>query len=280
MSGKSVILTIIAAALFFGGMISGCNRNRDNRVAMNNRRQPRADSPRAPAAPSAPRGVRPAEVLSASVKRPRANRQYSSAPTMASAPYTPPQPVRSAYPHPNAYAQQPIYTVSTSKIYEPLPEPIPVPNAPVYTGPVMYAGPTYHSSESPVYISEPYVLDPVPMPVSSTPELAMARAALEPIQVPNTYIPQVQQLQAPPPVMRQEPVQRVPLPELEPVRYHRVANTPASSPQAVPVMMSTVPAQWDAHDRRDVQRALAPLAQPNTSTSQNWVSGPTTAFRF
>ena len=302
MPNKRVILSIFAAALVFGVAVSGCNRDRDARVAMDSRRQGQQNNrqPRAEGRDRrknvsrdrnnvavASRTVRPAEVLSASAHRP-ARRSRPAAPVSRpySAPYEAP-----------SYGQPYIQAVShgLAQAYEPLPEPIPVSElyrTQGYSGTYAAAAPSYPSASSsyassyststqpvfvsatevaPMYASEPYVLP-------SSPELAMARASLEPVEVaaPVYYAPSMQPIQAVEYVQPMErPVFGVPIPELEPVRYPGVAvQQPVQAPAPLPVALNS--GRQGAPVRvPEKQRALAPLPQP-----QGWVPSPaTTAMR-
>lgn len=271
MPNRTVVLSILTAALLFGAAISGCNRNRDTCAAANAPRQERRTKNR-DVAYAGNRSVRPAEVLSASAYRPqRRPAARESLPYVAS-PVSRPQP---AY-----YTQQ--YTTSgdLARVHEPLPEPVPVhevfPNYPVAQ---TYQPAPYYSQPAQYYQQPtPYYPQLVQMNHPS-PELAMAQANLQPLPMPV-------------PVTQMQPVQPVvvptvrpdqfgaPIPELEPIRYHRVANNPppAPMPAPVPVMMSSGSNRGRQGDSREMQRALAPLPPPGGS-SQEWVASPTTAMR-
>lgn len=281
MPSKKVILAILAIALAFGAVVSGCNRNRETRVAQAGKKRQTQTGNKRPSSSknTAKRGgsrrgresvreielaqapaVRPAEVLSATVRRPRGP---------------------SARPYPGQYQTQPIYqqnyqplpvyatSYDLAKVHEPLPEPIPVSQ--------LYS----YSQPQPVYQPQPYAAPavyaaPAPAPEPAwvaypSPELAMASAVLEPVSfaapayasqpaATTTFVPPIE------PRMFQAPI-----PELDPVRYQRVA---AGQAQQIPVLMSgpvpvPVPA-WSASPQ--------PVAQPAPTRIQGWIPSPATAM--
>lgn len=152
-----------------------------------------------------------------------------------------------------------------AQVYEPLPEPVPVHE--VFPG--------YPAPQAAQYQPVQYYPQPVQV-IHPSPELAMAKAAFEPLPTP---VPQMQQPVQPIVVPAVRPDQfSAPIPELEPIRYHRVANNPPPTPVPVPLMMSSGNNRAQQRDSREMQRALAPLSQPS-STGQDWVSSTTTAMR-
>ena len=257
MGHKRVIIALLAAAALFGAAISGCNRNREPRVASAGKPRQQRQSRREVEDNAV---VRPAEVLSASAQR------TSSAQRTAR---------RQNRPQPQYYRDAQPDQFQQLAAYEPLPEPIPVSElyktqqptttyayASEPTQPQAYqlqTGPYYASAGSPPvynqtsvpaqthyaqasyqpspYMSEPYTLQPSQTQpayyekvydrqpvqvVHPTPELAMARAKL---QGPALLIDQV--------IIAEEPIDvplptpesfHVPIPELEPMRYTRASN--------------------------------------------------------
>lgn len=150
MRRKSLIITILTAAILFGVVISGCKR--DNRTAMNTRRQsqPRQQDRRYD------NNIRPAEVLS--VATPRPPRQDGTASFVVDYPVQMVEVAQNTYVLPPATVQ-PAYTYETYT----LPEPTPV-----------YA------------VYEPQQSSQIMQP----PELAMARASLPPPSpAPAVYRP-------------------------------------------------------------------------------------------
>ena len=278
MPNKKVILAVLAAALLFGVTVSGCNRNREPCVASLDTRHRQQRARRDLDSGS----TRPAEVLSASVRRTPQPRQTLD--------YQYSQPVVNSY-YPNG--------VQMAQVYEPLPEPIPVEHLPqyrqqqaaYYNNPAYSSGGTYYAQSQPYY-AQPYqqasgyvqtsYYEPIEV-IHPTPELAMAKAQLQnPPVITPVYSQPVQTYVPAPVVMEARPA---PIPELEPVRYQRVAHRQVVSepppPAPVPVMMSNVPARSEQRHapRNDVQRALAPLSQTGAPPGQGWVSSPTTAMR-
>ena len=282
MPTKSLVITLLAAALLFGMAISGCNRNRDDRYAMNNRKPAKQSGRRDQRTRES--GVRPAEVLSASTRRQAPRGQMPRGPGTADLVQVPyyAQPayasVPSQYQNHDVYYAQPQASYTVAQAYEPLPEPVPV-----YGG-YQAAPVAYHVPQAQTTYAQPYVYenDLVTIHSSPSPDLAMAKAMLEPMPaqpvfVPSTYQQQPVQYAAPAPVVYQQAIP-APIPELEPVRYHRVAAVPAQPQRAAPVMMSASPARYESRNNRDVQRALAPLPSPAVA-EREWVASPNTAMR-
>jgi hypothetical protein len=272
MPSKRVILAIIAVALAFGVAVSGCNRNREPRMAQSgakrqtknakNSREKKPDERMLAQAPA----VRPAEVLASSVRRPQQRRSSSARSVNSQL-----QPM-----YQQNYQPLPVYASSRdlARVHEPLPEPVPVSQLygqyaqtqPAYQ-PQTYGAPTVYSSP---------VIAPVPEPariVHPSPELAMARASLEPVPfVAPAQVPQVQPVGFVPPIDPR--MFSAPIPELEPVRYQRVA---ANQPRRVPVLMSgrPVPA-WNASQQPVPQSSYE--AQESPAEIQGWVPSPATAM--
>lgn len=194
MRNKSIVITILAVALLVGVTVSGCNR--DKRTAMNTNRQSRSRY----AEPA--RGVRPAEVLSASAYRPRPEGTASFVIPASDAPAVVAQ---------NVHVQPVAYTTAYA-------EP-----TPTYTSQYgySYSYSTPAPQQSQVYTYEQYK-------AAHTPELTMARASLPspPPQQPAVY-------QAP---AHYGP----PIPELEPVRY-RVPSERTTNRPAAEIIMSAAP---------------------------------------
>ncbi len=272
MPSKRVILAIIAVALAFGAVVSGCNRDSETRMAQagrksqketakkswrramgeKNRTDSRADRRRgaddielaqAPA-------VRPAEVLAATVRRPQQRR----------GPAERPQPMyqQNYQPLPVAIAM----SQNLARVQEPLPEPIPVSQ--------------YMQTRTAPYYSTSQVAPAPQQVVHPSPELAMARAALEPVSfAAPVFAPRIQPISAVPPIEPQ--MFRAPIPELEPVRYQRVAAT--GQPRQIPPLMS-----GSASARRDSLRPIAQEtrgadeSQPSLPRIQGWVPSPVTAM--
>lgn len=288
MPNKKVVLAALAAALLFGVVISGCNRNREPSVASAERRQRQQQRTRRDLDTGT---TRPAEVLSASVRRtpqPRQTPDYQySQPTV--------KPTVHSY-----YANG----VQMAQVYEPLPEPIPVEHLPAYrqqqatyyaSSGTYYAdgGSSYYAQQSQPYYAQPYqatsyaqtsYYEPIEV-IHPSPELAMAKAQLQnPAVITPVYTQPMPQTYIPVPVVEARPA---PIPELEPVRYQRVAQrqiyVEPPPPAPVPVMMSAAPARHGQQSlpRNDTQRALAPLSSQSQQPvqSQGWVSSPTTAMR-
>lgn len=265
MPNKSVVLTIMATALLFGVVSSGCNRNRNDQVAVASARRhtgQRRDTDRS---------VRPAEVLSVSVRRSRPQgRRGVEAVAHTSPPRHQSQP-QYAYSHsaPAAGYAEHVYVQSGNLAqYEPLPEPIPIPNGSVYQ-PRSLSGYDAAAEPAPAYAAY------------SPPELALARAAMEPMPIPSAPASQSHQQPIPvvvPPV-RSDPPLQAPIPELEPTLYRRVsAPIPGIAAAPAPATARARPAspRLDEHD--DLQRALSPLSR-RSSPSQDWVASPLTAMR-
>ncbi|MCC8167378.1 MAG: hypothetical protein LIQ31_14865 [Planctomycetes bacterium] len=317
---RYVVLAILAAMVATGVSISGCNRNRDNRLASNTRRAQGTSARRT----GEDRPVRPAEVLSASARRNNRPRRSPAATydriranqaITASAPAVPaPAPIEYYSPSP-APVPVPAPRYEYAYVNEPLPEPVPV-MSPVYTLPTTTAdGGTFHS--------QPYYLEPVyspaaPAPVyqpavyamaepayvapaHQTPELAWARAALEPMAM----APAMPLRSAAKPVaypggfVNPEPITPVcyptpqgtevcypvPIPELEPVRYRRVATnwsgpgqtTSATQVPTVPILpaiSSVQPAQPVQPLQPARQPQFQPLLQPIRETASQTTARP------
>ncbi len=285
MPSKKVILAMLAVALAFGVVVSGCNRDGETRMARaDGKRQPsgkkqrqtknagsRRDRTRGTELAQAP-AVRPAEVLASTVRRPRqAGRPAAS---MTRSMDTRPQ-------YQQNYQPLPV-TIATSRnlarVQEPLPEPIP---AALYYSQAAYQAqsypaPAYEAYAAPVVHSAPLIVptaDPAPI-AHPSPELAMARAALEPapFAAPG-YAQQPRPAGYVPPIEPQ--MFRAPIPELEPVRYQRVAAAP---PRVAPVLISgpVVPVPtWSDAPRTGGQNARD--AQPPRQ-EQGWVPSPATAM--
>ncbi len=268
---RYVVLAILAAMVATGVSISGCNRNRDNRLASNTRRAQGTSARRT----GEDRPVRPAEVLSASARRNnrprrspaatyeriRANQAITSSAPAVSAP----APIKYYSPAPSSASYMPpAPRYEYAYVNEPLPEPVPL-MSPVYTLPTATAdNSTFHS--------QPYYLEPVyspaaPAPVyqpavyamakpayvapaHQTPELAWARAALEPMAMVPAAAPRqpAKPVSYPGGFVNPEPITPVcyptpqgtevcypvPIPELEPVRYRRVATNWSATGQTAP----------------------------------------------
>lgn len=165
----------------------------------------------------------------------------------------------SAYrPLPPAYSAP--VTVAHAQAYSP---------TPVYTQQTTYAAPSTHGG----YLTQEQYIQAYnsgyhysqPAYVHPTPELAMARATAPRSPVQPAYTPPARRAAQPP------------IPELAPPRYQRGPNSPATQRPVAEVMMSRANGR---HDRQEVQRALAPLAQPaQQQQPQPWVASPTTAMR-
>lgn len=295
MSKRMVVLSVLAAAMLFGVITSGCNRNRDVSDSRRSRQEKRDQTRKQSKTKKAKQterydddsrllsmresGPRPAEVLASTVRR-SPNRN------------APPERARPRGPA----SARPISANEFARPgYEPLPEPVPVQaqapaGYPYYQQPRLatyqpepnpYGGmlPQFGFTEAVVPydgILEPGYLQtysaPAYDPMSAatmSPQLTMAQAALEP--APVQYIPSaaVEDLVVPTINVQQF---SAPIPELEPVRYHRVA-TPEPAPLPKPVMMS-----GNTVRQTDVERALTPLAAP-TQTPREWVPSPATAMR-
>lgn len=287
MSKRIVILGCLVVAMLFGVVLSGCNDNREQ--ARRDKRERRSDSDRgrrdrrtarvdrrdddsSPLISMRSDRQHPAEVLSASVRRsPESDRRAEQR--------RPSRPM----------AIQPIYThefTEFASVSEARPAPVPA----AADGSYMYYvrdshvnAPTQYGYSEPGYLSDAYspnmaVYDPPVPVVVLSPQLSMAQAVLEPAPLASVYIPtadtrdlvvpaiQVQQLSAP-------------IPELEPVRYQRIA-TPEPSSAPKPVMMSggTAPRPASLSRTSEVERALAPLSSP-AQAGREWVPSPVTAMR-
>ncbi len=201
MSHKSMVLTIIGAALVIGLGVAGCNHNR-RRVA--------SAAPSARQASRQAQNTRPAEVMAATAMRPaRAENVYAnyvaqrnSVPVqdyyLASAPQTYAAPV---------VVQPQMYYPQPQVAYQPVAQPV------QYARPITYPQPT--PIAQPVRTVEPRVYHP-------TPELAMA-AAMQPR--PVVYQP------AP-------PTRPAPIPELSPVRAQQLPSVVQHRRPAAEIMMS------------------------------------------
>ncbi len=255
MPNKSIVLMVGAAALAFGLILSGCNRNNRSATAMKTTRNPS----------SAAQGARPAEVLSASAFRPPAYSAPEAAPTLAQVRPQPvqPQPVQPQYataqyvqPRPAAtYTPQPRY--AQASVSQPQYATVQyAPSEAYYDNPQLAYAHAVHFSSAPV------------RPVQPTPDLAMAKAALPP-PVPVR-----------PAAVEVVPAgyQRAPLPELEPARFQRLPTDRGAARPAAELMMSSGAA---GTDRQEIQRALAPLADARSQpdSRQGWVASPVTAMR-
>lgn len=344
MSTKSIIVAIFALALVFGVVASGCNRNRDNSVASAKTRRQSSKKHEL----SSVRNVRPAEVLSASAYRPpvRRKRQPPESPRRQPTMYNNYNNTNGYYTAPYQQ-QQPAYSSASYQVaqaYEPLPEPVPVSQlnntgtasfidsgTSYYTttpASYNYAQPEYYTNQTtnnrtntrygdlPEYAYKPsrpdraaYAPPPPMVARPQSPDLAMARAHLSPLPVPQTqtYAPSAPaapvmqnntgrynyNLTPVPPV---EPSQfSAPLPELEPVRYQRVANTRTShAPRQVPQVPVVAPGQgWQQQQQPQQQQAqfrqlqpvggfggdiaqaertaFAPMEQTRQDTARDWV---------
>lgn len=267
MPNKSVILTIVATALLFGVVGSGCNRSRNDQVAAANRKKP--DSQRHDTA----RGVRPAEVLSVSVRRSQRQSGHNqvAAASYASVSEPQPQPYYSSksYSEP-AYVEHVYVQSGNLAQYEPLPEPIPVPSAASYQYQTQYS--TEYLAQAPVQASALSY---------TTPDLALARAAMEPVQLQSASAqPYSQPVQIVVPPVRSDSPAQAPLPELEPVLYRSVSATAPGIAAMPPVVtMARPPSGARRESHGDLRRAaLSPLS-PQSSPSQDWVASPLTAMR-
>ncbi len=269
MGRNRILITVLAAAALFGAAISGCNRNREPRLADASQRRgarPRSRSRAETTEYAAP--VRPAEVLSASARRMAPMRRTARQPDRRA------QEQRYAGARAREYSQPVPYVRGRDLAqYEPLPEPVPVnelyaARTEGYSRTQAYqtqSGPYYAASgASPVYnrtsvpaapavaqsafISAPYTLEPSrtqpgmfekvyegndgrgqPVPPYASPELTVARAQLQ------GSAPLARAIEVPLPTPDSFPV---PIPELEPIRYSRA---PAGRPP-VPVAMAPAPA--------------------------------------
>lgn len=288
MPNKRVILAIVAVALVFGVVVSGCNRNRDTRMTQagtrrqakepKNRKENRRERERGRELAQAP-AVRPAEVLASSVRRPQ-QRRRSGAP-MARPVNMPAQSV-----YQQNYQPLPVVVATSyelARVHEPLPEPVPVSQLypqTTYSQPY-YQAQTYSAPSYDVYGATGVYSDPAPVysePIQiihPSPELAMARASLEPVPMAApAYVPQNQPANIVPPIEPQ--MFRAPIPELEPVRYQRVA---AKQSRQVPVLMSGPVPAWSSPAQPEVRRVTyETLPQPASAPTQGWVPSPTTAM--
>lgn len=263
MPNRSMVLTIIAVALVFGATISGCKRDRDDRVAVNTSNPARRDQ-RPERIRDNRHAVRPAEVLSASAYRPRQQRP----PARETLAYSQ-RPVTYAQPAP--YRPQPaqaVYATSYNlpQVAEPLPEPVPVHQVfPHYSPePVQHQAAAYY----PAPVQQVY----------STPQLAMAKSNVAAPAAP-IYASPAQPMPPPVSVPALKSEQLIaPIPELEPTRFHRVAVAPpVGSHSRQPAGIRSSAPGTNLSER---QRALAPLPQPPFNSGQGWVSSPaTTAMR-
>lgn len=260
MPNKSVILTIVATALLFGVVGSGCNRSRNDQVAAANRKKP--DSQRHDAA----RGVRPAEVLSVSVRRSQRQSGHTevAAASYASVSAPQPQPYYSSqsYSEP-AYAEHVYVQSGNLAQYEPLPEPIPIPSTASYQYQTQYS--TEYLAQAPVQASAASY---------TTPELALAKAAMEPLQLQSAPVqPYSQPAQiVVPPVWSDSPAQ-APLPELEPVLYRSVSSTAPGIAAMPPVVTMARPSSAARRDNNhgDLRRAaLSPSRRSRPRARTGW----------
>lgn len=295
-----VVLTVLAAAMLFGVAISGCNRNRNNQYSANNSGQQINDR-RDPS-----RHARPAEVLAVTVHRSAARRPAAASipPLEQTTPYyaiTQPTYVsRSSYPQ---YAENVYVRSSNLSQYEPLPEPVPVeslrtyqpavetysPSAGSYGGghqeAYEYVQPTHYTEPAPyaqphqVYQAPPqlHAAAPAPSakPVLLSPELALAKAAMEPVApAPMVPVPHTSATSAPAGVPQAH--QPAPLPELEPVRYRRAMDS-QSIARIHPAAMYPPAPSGRASNVPSGQSAPAPVAL--SSSTRDWVAPPLTAMR-
>lgn len=216
------------------------------------------------------------------------NAPIQTAPAYSPAIYS--QPVAAQRPYYEMYTPQPTYTATQPVQVQETRYQAPAarandPNNPYGHLPEYAYKPRQQSYSPPVPVSAPVRVRP------QSPDLAMARAGLDPVPAPppggySQRVPSVQPIgaigggapsggygnyrysgEAVPPVdPRQFPA---PLPELEPVRYQRVANNAPESrsvPQ-IPVLMSSRP-QQQQQQQPARQRALAPL----DDSGGDWVS--------
>ncbi len=250
MPSARIIAAIMGAALLVGAVVSGCNRNRDVSAANSRRPAQNAVSDYSDLA-QAPMVSRPAEVLAATVRRPQRNRpatpdtRRAVRETMYHDYYQPGYPPASLSPQSAAELAR----------YEPLPEPVPV--ADLY-------------GRRNAYASQPARPAPIAPVVHPSPELAMARAALMREHPAPASVPAQSAGFVVPPI---EPyLFSAPIPELEPVRYQRVAaQTRQRQSRSIHDVSAVTPAAGDA------RRALEPLGRPVPSP-QGWVPSPVTAM--
>ncbi|MCC8181240.1 MAG: hypothetical protein LIP23_10075 [Planctomycetes bacterium] len=258
MSTKTVFTILALACLGLGIGISGCNRSRDTAMRPTKRN---------------PNAVRPAEVLSASAYRPPVQRHIAAAPaqpgyiqtnqpqpgyqtaamTQPRQQFQPRQPQQHQQQQ-RQYAQQPqqYYAMAPAAMVQSRPHQQVTRSVPASREPAQ--GYQYIPAQSRQRPERQY---------HPTPELAMARANLEPVRIANHS-------QLPAPVMR------APIPELEPPRFARVTYPVPHLRPSAEVMVSGVQPQ-----RQEVQQALTPLRAPTNSRNadQGWVASPTTAMR-
>lgn len=289
MSKIMVVLSVLAAAMLFGVITSGCNRNRDvadsRRSRQEKRDQTRKQSKKAKKSnrydddsrlvSMRDSGPRLAEVLASTVRR-SPNRNAPRAPARGPAfaqPISANEFARPGYeplPEPipvQANAGYPYYQDPRPATYQPEPNPYGVllPQYGFTDAVVPYDGILEPGYAAPTYVS---AYQPAPAAVMN-PQLAAAQAALEP--APAAYIPSADVEDLVVPVINVQQFS-APIPELEPVRYQRIA-TPEPAPLPKPLMMG-----GNTVRQRDVERALAPLAPP-AQASREWVPSPTTAMR-
>lgn len=148
MPNRSVIFTILLAAIVFGALIAGCNNGkRDKRGRRDGGKRADAGQIRDDRTMAQARTVRPAEVLSASAYRPQ--------------PQVEPQLQRQ-------------YVVGPA-VVEPLPEPIVLAHVPSQPVPATYMAPATYAA--PATYEQPWT-------IATGPELAMARSSLSPMAPP------------------------------------------------------------------------------------------------
>lgn len=281
MSKRLAVCAVLATAMVFGVILSGCNRDRDHssRPSRGEKRD-RGRSARAKQNPDndtgwvalRPDGQRPAEVLASSVRRSPAQvrqlEQIRPGRSMAPQPISASEFARASGDSPSGgYRYRQAETAYAAPRY--------------YESGVPHTGYLAPATAQAGYPAAMPVYDPPAPVVVMSPQLAVAQASLEPAPVLNAYIPNaaVTDLVVPAIQVQQFPA---PIPELEPVRYQRVA-TPEPSPLPKPVMMSEKSPFENLRPARqirpaEVERALAPLAVP-AQAAREWVPSPVTAMR-
>lgn len=238
MSHKSMVLTVVAAALVIGLGVAGCNHNR-RRVA-----SATPSARQAPRQSQRPQSSRPAEVMAATAMRPaRADHVYANYVAQRHS-----VPVQDYYltSAPQTYAAP---VVIEPQMYYPQPEVAyqPVAQPAQYARPIMSPQPT--PVAQPVRAVEPRAYHP-------TPDLAMA-AAMQPRPVVYQPTP---------------PSRPAPIPELSPARAQQLPAVLQHRRPAAEIMMSYSEPPYN----QEVQRALAPL--PQADPVNGWVASPTTAM--
>ncbi len=228
-------------------------------------------------------GPRPAEVLSTTVRRrPGRSRQQPEA-----------RAKRRGVSQRREEGVQPISAHEFASTQPTRPAPMYASNhapAPIPAAPAAYANiPSQHAynGNDYGYPATMTVYDPPVPVVVLSPQLAMAQAALQPAfaAYPTPAAAPIPTANDRDLVMPAASHFAAPIPELEPVRYQRVA-TPAPAVNSAPngVMMSSrrVGESFDSFRTPSVpsaeaQRALAPIAAPTRSASE-WVPSPFTAM--